>query len=357
MNFYLYTSIFVFGMAFFLSFLIYKSKLPIGNDFSGEGVQKIHTGEVKRIGGCAIVAPIIISFVLMKSQNVPIQYFENLLIALIPIVVFGMKEDLFRNVIASYRLAACFVAALLFLYSSGIWVTEVDLIHFDDVLFENYFFGIVFTCLAVVGISQSFNLIDGLNGLSSGTGIGILFCLSIVALELGDQQLFLISSFFGFATLGFFFVNFPRGRLFLGDAGAYSIGFVVAELLVIFSEIHHLSKWFGFLMCIYPISDTIFTIIRRLYRGQPVFAADSMHLHQIIFQRVVNKGRKEISGIWRDNAIASVITMSFSLTPVFIAFAFRYQGDLLLLFSIIFLFIYFAIYTLVHRLGWSDSPL
>jgi UDP-N-acetylmuramyl pentapeptide phosphotransferase/UDP-N-acetylglucosamine-1-phosphate transferase len=109
--------------------------------------------------------------------------------------------------------------------------------------------------------------------------------------------------------LGFLIWNYPRGLIFLGDGGAYLIGFWIAELSVLLTARHpEVSKWFPLLLCCYPIFETLFTIYRRLilkrtHPGMP----DALHLHQLIYRRVVrwSVGSEDDRLLTQRNALTS----------------------------------------------------
>jgi hypothetical protein len=147
----------------------------------------------------------------------------------------------------------------------------------------------LFTCFCVVGVSNAFNLIDGYHGLSGAVAAIILLAIAYVAFQVGDAPI-MVCAFAGVgAILGFLIWNYPKGLIFLGDSGAYLIGFWVAELSILLVVRNpDVSKWFPLLLCFYPIFETLFTIYRRvvLRRSNPGIP-DAAHLHQVIYKRVV----------------------------------------------------------------------
>jgi UDP-N-acetylmuramyl pentapeptide phosphotransferase/UDP-N-acetylglucosamine-1-phosphate transferase len=149
-------------------------------------------------------------------------------------------------------------------------------------------FAIVVTCFAVAGVANAFNIIDGYNGLSGMVGVIILGGIAYVAFQLHDFEIMIAAFVMIGAILGFLVLNYPRGLIFLGDGGAYLIGFWVAELSVLLTVRHpEVSKWFPLLLCCYPIFETLFTIYRRLVRKMHPGMPDAAHLHQMIYKRVV----------------------------------------------------------------------
>jgi UDP-N-acetylmuramyl pentapeptide phosphotransferase/UDP-N-acetylglucosamine-1-phosphate transferase len=148
---------------------------------------------------------------------------------------------------------------------------------------------ILITCFAVAGVSNAFNIIDGYNGLSSMVGFIILGGIFYVAFQLGDFSIMIAALALMGAILGFLIFNYPRGLIFLGDGGAYLIGFWIAELSILLTARHsEVSKWFPLLLCAYPIFETLFTIYRRIFiqRTHPGMP-DAIHLHHLIYRRIV----------------------------------------------------------------------
>ena len=137
----------------------------------------------------------------------------------------------------------------------------------------------------------------------------ILTALGYVAFQIKDYPIMVCSLAGIGAIVGFLFWNYPRGLIFLGDGGAYLIGFWIAELsLLLVLRNPTVSKWFPLLLCLYPIFETLFTVYRRvvLMRVSPGLP-DASHLHQIIYKRVVrwSIGSKEVEMLTQRNAITA----------------------------------------------------
>jgi UDP-N-acetylmuramyl pentapeptide phosphotransferase/UDP-N-acetylglucosamine-1-phosphate transferase len=118
----------------------------------------------------------------------------------------------------------------------------------------------------------------------------VLVCLAIshVALQVGDRQLAAMVICLVGATMGFLMWNYPSGKIFAGDGGAYVWGMVIAVACVALVQRHSaVSPWFPMLLLIYPVWETLFSIYRKLARGQSPGTADALHFHQLIFRRIV----------------------------------------------------------------------
>jgi UDP-N-acetylmuramyl pentapeptide phosphotransferase/UDP-N-acetylglucosamine-1-phosphate transferase len=139
----------------------------------------------------------------------------------------------------------------------------------------------------VAGITNAFNIIDGLNGLASGVAVMFMTALGWIAYGLGDLLLAQLCIGVIASTLGFMLVNFPFGRIFLGDGGAYLIGFLFAECSVLLLVRHPEVTWFFPLaLAIYPVTETLFSIYRRTKKKSQAQEADALHLHSLVHQRL-----------------------------------------------------------------------
>src|SRR3546814_245384 len=148
---------------------------------------------------------------------------------------------------------------------------------------------LIFTRVAVGGCTHALNIIDGMNGLAGMIATLMALSLGLVALQVQDIPIFLIAAALASATLGFLVWNFPFGRVFLGDGGAYFVGFILAELAVqLVVRNPSVSPFYALAVLFYPVFETLFSIWRRRYkRGVPVDQPDALHLHQMVFRRLV----------------------------------------------------------------------
>jgi UDP-N-acetylmuramyl pentapeptide phosphotransferase/UDP-N-acetylglucosamine-1-phosphate transferase len=148
---------------------------------------------------------------------------------------------------------------------------------------------IFFLTFAIAGLCNAYNIIDGFNGLASMVGIISVTAILYVALKVQDTLVMALSCITIGSIAGFFVWNYPRGHLFLGDSGAYFIGFlgaVVSVLLVVRNPL--VSPWFAILVNAYPIFETLFTIWRRMvHKGRNPGQPDGAHFHSLIYRRIM----------------------------------------------------------------------
>jgi UDP-N-acetylmuramyl pentapeptide phosphotransferase/UDP-N-acetylglucosamine-1-phosphate transferase len=242
------------------------------------------------VGGIAIFLGVLLALSARYFQNTEVGTFGLLLLfAALPAFISGLTEDLTKKVGVRIRLLATILSAGLAGYFLNAWLNSVQILGIDDLMLAYPLAAIAITCFAVGGVANAFNIIDGYNGLSSMVAVIILAGIAYVAFQVGDHAIMIAALAMIGALAGFLVLNYPRGLIFLGDGGAYLIGFWIAELSVLLTARHpEVSKWFPLLLCIYPIFETLFTIYRRviLRRAHPGMP-DASHLHQLIYRRIV----------------------------------------------------------------------
>jgi UDP-N-acetylmuramyl pentapeptide phosphotransferase/UDP-N-acetylglucosamine-1-phosphate transferase len=258
-------------------------------DYDLDGVQKFHASPVPRVGGLGLVIGLVGALGARFIQNQEVGGFGLLLLlSAAPAFGFGFVEDVTKRVGVKVRLLATAASAGLAGYFLGAWLSSLQILGIDNLMGAFPWFAIAVTCFAVAGVANAFNIIDGYNGLSGMVGVIILGGIAYVAFHLHDYEIMIAALAMMGAILGFLVLNYPRGLIFLGDGGAYLIGFWVAELSVLLTARHaEVSKWFPLLLCAYPIFETLFTIYRRLVRKMHPGMPDAAHLHQMIYKRVV----------------------------------------------------------------------
>jgi UDP-N-acetylmuramyl pentapeptide phosphotransferase/UDP-N-acetylglucosamine-1-phosphate transferase len=209
------------------------------------------------------------------------------------------------------------------------------------------------TVLAVAGIANAVNIIDGFNGLASVVCICMLLSLGYVALQVNDMFVLIAALMVAGATAGFLIWNYPVGLIFLGDGGAYFIGFMLGELaLLLVMRNPQVSTWYAALLLIYPTFETLFSVYRRMFvRGKSPTMPDGIHLHSLIFRRIVQwaVGRKEARALIRRNSLTSPYLWMFSLTAVIPATVFWRQTWVLMVSCLLFIVSYIWIYVRIVR--------
>ncbi len=317
-------------------------------------VQKFHTIAVPRVGGLAILSGILIALSVRYFQSAEVAILGFLLIiAALPAFIFGFAEDLTKKVGVRNRLLGTIASAGLAGYLLDSWLTSVQIFGIDNLMLTYPFIAITITCFAVGGVANSFNIIDGYNGLSAMVAVIILSGITYVAFQVGDYPIMVAALAMIGGLLGFLIWNYPSGSIFLGDGGAYLIGFWIAELSVLLTARHpEVSKWFPVLLCSYPIFETLFTIYRRVcikksHPGMP----DAFHLHHLIYKRIVrwSDGSDDALLNRQRNALTSPYLWLLTIFSAIPAILFWRYHILLKIFAVLFAITYIYLYICIVR--------
>ena len=249
--------------------------------------QKVHRVPVPRVGGIAIAVGVV-SGVAAAGLTFGEQHAMGvLLLCMIPGLAWGLIEDFSKRGAVLARLALTGTTPMLAYVLLDARITQVGVPGLDSLL-AVHAFSFVFTVFAVTGIAHAMNVVDGLNGLAGVNALLAALGLAAVAWIVGDSTIMIGSCVLAASVVGFLLVNFPGGRLFLGDGGAYFIGLVLAVLSVMLVERNaEVSPWLPLMLLAYPIWETLFSMYRRRRRGHSAGHADALHLHSLVYRRIV----------------------------------------------------------------------
>jgi UDP-N-acetylmuramyl pentapeptide phosphotransferase/UDP-N-acetylglucosamine-1-phosphate transferase len=312
------TKITVFaGLAsFFICALIVWSERwhsRFSHDEVKSGPQKFHAIAVPRIGGLAIACSICATLIGLAAvdllENDTVHGFAMLALAASPAFFGGLAEDLTKSVGVLARLMLTMAAGVLASVLIGATLRRLDVMGLDYLLQYWPLFGIAFTAFAVAGIANAINIIDGYNGLTATYSIMALSAFTWVSIQVGDHVVLLASLTMLGAMLGFLLWNWPWGKIFLGDGGAYLLGFWLAELGVLLVVRNpQVSPWFPLTILFYPVWETLFSIYRRKFlRKHQIAHPDALHLHQLVYHRMTKppSGIKDSAELRRRNNAVS----------------------------------------------------
>ncbi|MBL4873993.1 MAG: glycosyltransferase family 4 protein [Rhodobacteraceae bacterium] len=338
-----------FFVSFIVSIIIYKTKHLHSDKMLDqvEGVQKFHSVPTPRIGGIAIAGGLLAGWLVLTDETK--QLFGLLSLAGLPVFAFGLAEDIFKTVSVRARLLASVFSGLLFYMITGYAIERIFVWWFDPLLSISAI-SIGLTVFAIASATNAINIIDGFHGLASGTILLILFAIGFASQSAGDTELFVISSLLFTATLGFFLVNFPFGKLFLGDGGAYFMGFAVAALAVMLpARNSEISPWISPLILSYPLTELVVSMTRKArLAGRSVGEPDGFHLHMLVYRIVVRSGRSKPEHV--SHALTSLVlwTMPILSTGLVIVSDFSSQFSYLGTLGIFLL--YLVLYNTALRL-------
>ncbi len=315
------------------------------------GPQKFHKTKVPRIGGLALALSYAAVTPLLQPGLREIWLVIGL--AALPALVAGLAEDLTRKVGVKWRLGATMGAGVLFALLSGYVMNKVDLPGMDWLL-SFYLVALAFTGFSMGGVANAINIIDGFNGLAAGTLLILFGTFAWVAHQVGDDLVFQLALLFGAVVLGFFVVNFPLGKIFLGDGGAYFLGFLLATLGVLLPARNpEISAWTAILICAYPVIETLSSMSRKTRReGHSVGQPDRVHFHMLAHRHYGRRIVRSKRASHLRNPATSLVTWTLPiLTTLFVMVS--YQSAAL---SAAFFFLTAFIYGQLYRVMSLNAP-
>ena len=281
-------------------------------------VQASHAARAARYGGVAVVLGLCgaLAFLPMAQGK----FLFTLILCALPVFTAGLAEDAGWRVAPVWRLAASICSSLLAIGVLGTMINRMGAGPLD-LLVAAPLPALLLTTLVLTGVSQAFNLIDGLHGLCGFAGLMTAAALTAIAMKTGQDQTVHILWAVMAALGGFVLINYPRGLVFLGDGGAYLIGFVLACLAIdMLGQAPDLSPWAVVLMFFWPLADMIFAVVRRMDQKRPSFRADRMHFHHVALRSVeillLGKKNRRLS-----NPLATLILLPLIAGPAILGVA------------------------------------
>jgi len=338
--------IIAFMSSFVMVWVIIKlaeSKNWFVNEADLQGVQKFHSTPTPRIAGIPVFVSFFIGLWFVDSLE---PNYVILLLASLPVFFGGLIEDITAKISPTKRMVATLVSIVFLFFMGDITINFLGYDWIDYYLSNNLILSLLFTMLVVGGAVNSINIIDGYNGLMPGYSILVLLAIAYVASILGDDLVFQLSLILVASLAGFAVFNFPFGKIFMGDGGAYFVGFMMVSIgLMLAIRNEEVSHWFVLLLFIYPLYETVFSIYRKkIVRGTSPSQPDGYHLHMLIYKRWVKckffKHNKTIC-----NSMTSPFLWVLSLLGIIPAVIWFDNQTIL----IILAFVFMAIYTIIYR--------
>ncbi|MWV54945.1 glycosyl transferase [Chlorobium phaeovibrioides] len=306
------------------------------------GVQKNHTTPTSRIGGIAIALGLLVAYLCLSGSVASL--FGLMLLGGIPAFTMGLAEDLTKRVGVTARLLATIVSGFVAWYLTGYHLTHISVWGIDQMMLFVPF-AVAFTAFAVGGIANSINIIDGFNGLAGGI-LAICFgAMGFIAYQVGDMELTAIALVILIVLAGFLAVNFPLGKIFMGDGGAYLLGYLLAWMAVMLPMRNPaVSVWAPLVICAYPFNETIYSMLRRFLSNSNAGQPDSEHMHSLIKLKIIRRFFQSLPQPLR-NGLVSPFCWIFSAGVTGVAiWLYEDTGLLMLAWAISFI-----LYTIIYR--------
>ena len=331
----------IFSIGFIqLLLLILIQKLNLKKYFSQyQGIQKIHDGEILRIGSLFLFLPLIIIYLIndeFKSMSF------NLIIICSSIIIFlTILEDIKYFLSPKLRLTILFFVSTIYVFFAELPNIKISNIFIDR---QNIIIFYSLYILSLMMIMNGFNFIDGLNGLSSFNFITIFISIYFLADLYQDEEIKNWSIFIILLSLFFLVLNFPFGKFFLGDSGSYLYAFLSGSTtIMLFDRNAEAPTLLALLVFAYPITEIVFSIIRKSLKKFSPMAPDNLHIHQLIFNKL--NGNKKFR-----NNLASLLMAFFWLSPLLLVIL-SVQTNL----TNIFLYLLYFSFYLVSYYGLSEK--
>lgn len=334
----------VFAQSLFLFLLIFFKKF-ISTYFlvqKYDAEQKIHSGEVFRFGGLSLMIFFFFADIFYYRET----FFSNIIIlSFLPLAFIGLIEDLFHNTSAKLRLCVIFLTAFTFFYLLDSSFPRIDFPPLQF-LFNNEIFLYIFFVFSISVVVNGFNFIDGINGLATISTISVFTCILLLSVKFDDLSFANDIIILLIPFVIFFFVNYPLGKVFLGDLGSYLGGYIVASIIILFFTRHpEIKTWGAILLLFYPSFEVLFSFLRKLYNKKSPLSADLNHLHTLLFFYIYSyTGNKLLSNS------AAIFPLAFFWLLPSIIFYFYYNNLSIIILSIFFEIIcYFVFYIILIK--------
>jgi len=285
-------------------------------------IRSMHTLEKSRAGGIAIFGAFALGMLL---SGVTISLY--IVVAFFTVFLLGLYDDRFGS--SSKAKIFWITVAAIILFFGDMHINSLGIFLGEEILLPNSL-GFIFTIFALVGFINAVNLIDGLDGLSSGVGIVILFSFSYLGYKYDDIFLLYSASLLIVALLTFLRYNWYPSKMFMGDSGSLTLGFVIALLSIHAIKQGYITPATVLLLTAVPILDTLVVMFRRIRRGQNPFQPDKTHMHHILLKQHYNNVAK-----------TTKILILLQIVFTYIGLGFKVRDDFIILTIFILLYVLF----------------
>lgn len=341
-----------FTTAVIITFTILRLPIPViffDNDI--QGIQKSHTDtKTPRIGGVGIFSGLALAIIFTDYFDT---YNYDAVFVLLSFLAFvaGFVEDFTKRVSPLYRLIFSFAVVYLACITLDIGFYYSGFQYIDEKFLSSSWVAYSIAIIMGGGVMHSINIIDGYNGLSSGIAIIALSAMALIAIAIGDQHIALISITLVGATFGTLIFNYPWGKIFIGDGGAYMLGFMIAIIAsLLINRNPDVSPWFPLIAIALPVWETLFSIIRRkLWMRLPATEPDNNHLHNLIYRKIICHLFAKKSNRFKNSAVAPIMWL-FSATTTIPALLMWNNTSGLVILAAVFVFVYCCLYLILYRI-------
>ena len=294
----------VFGFSMLCNALLirYASTFRI-LDIPNERSSHLHV--MPRSGGIAIVCSFILGSVLLDLPRT-----FSFLMPLLLVFGMGLWDDIF-SISSRIKLFITAIAGA-WLFVNGFEIVRFGHFFGNEIIFP-YGVSLVFCAFAISGFTNALNLIDGLDGLASTVSFVILFSFAYIGFKFNDPFLIYITTLLLCAMSGFLIFNWYPAKIFMGDSGSFSIGFIISLVVVYAISKEYITPMSTLLLAAVPILDTLIVMVRRLKNGHNPLRADKTHMHHRLLERFGKNTRKTVLLMGCLQAFFSYIGLGFKV--------------------------------------------
>ena len=342
---------------FALPFVISLALVPVAKRiglllgiYAVENKRTVHHGRIVRIGGVAIYIAFLLSLAILWRTDSKL---IGILLGGCLVFIGGLLDDIY-DLSPKYKLLFQFSGAIAALSIGNLSLTNLHVLSLE---ISNPIIVKTISFLWLIGITNAINLIDGLDGLSSGICTIVTMTIGMLGFFMGRRDVVIMALTLSGAILGFLPYNFHPASVFVGDCGAQFMGFTIAALSLLgFKTTALITLGLPILVLFIPISDTLIAIIRRKLKGQKIMEADKGHLHHVLMLKLKLGHRNTVLVLYVVTAlfaIAAIITYfnpKIGLAVIFVLFI---AADLFIEFTGMINPRFHPLLTMVNRItGW-----
>ena len=316
MNIFILISIALLTFVMTLLLIRYAPKLGL---VDRPNERSMHQKITSRGAGIAFVASIYISLLLFDPQY--LKKYDYIYIAIALVWIGGIWDDI-KSISPKMKFVFIFIASVI-LFREEYAIFDLGT-YFGYHLMLPHWLAYIFTFFAIAGYTNALNLMDGLDGLAGSVSLVMLATFLAIGIQYHDELLITLSAFFIIALIIFLAFNWHPAKIFMGDSGSLTLGFVIALLTIRVS--HYISPAAVLFIIALPLLDTFIVMTRRKQRHRSLFEADKNHMHHLLYK------------VKQDVPFSTTMLVMMQVIFSIIGFQMQHSNDLLtiLLFMLLF---------------------
>jgi UDP-GlcNAc:undecaprenyl-phosphate GlcNAc-1-phosphate transferase len=280
-----------------------------------ESERHVHQIPLPRLGGVAIFVSVAVTAGILIRSGWSSKFYNIALIPAAWMFGVGLVDDL-RGVRASWKLLSQVIGAVI-LFALGI---RIPFGAGDAGLILSFFATLVWT----VTVTNAINLVDGLDGLASGSATCTIVAMLVAALRFGEHDTAIVAAALAGAVLGFLRFNLPPATIFLGDSGSLTLGILISAISIRLLQ----ASWLGWIVCLlalaHPLAEVFISSTRRVLTANPVFRPDRRHMHHRLLDRDLSHGQSAsalVAIAFAFSCLAMLVVMGPLWSPVAVVLA------------------------------------